>query len=106
LQHQERQQACLYTDPPFVCFQALLNPTCSVCVESNCVCCAVCVSLQTTPTLGPPSHWGCPSWAIYMGFEHERIHIETSSVLIREVRQQAQTVSLVVWLCDIQWLPP
>lgn len=46
------------------------------------------MSPQTTPTLGHPSHWGCPSWAIYMGFEHERIHIETSSVLIREVRLQ------------------
>jgi len=25
-----------------------------------------------------------PLWALYLGFEHERIHIETSSVLIRE----------------------
>jgi hypothetical protein len=42
---------------------------------------------QTTPTLGSPAHWGTASWATYMGFEHERIHIETSSVLIREVRR-------------------
>jgi hypothetical protein len=27
-----------------------------------------------------------PAWAVFMGFEHERIHLETSSVLIREVR--------------------
>jgi len=26
-----------------------------------------------------------PSWALVMGFEHERIHLETSSVLIREL---------------------
>lgn len=26
-----------------------------------------------------------PCWALFMGFEHERIHIETSSVLMREL---------------------
>lgn len=26
-----------------------------------------------------------PLWALFMGFEHERIHVETSSVLIREL---------------------
>ena len=46
----------------------------------------VVVCAQSTPALDHPSHWGTPSWAIYMDFEHERIHIETSSVLIREVR--------------------
>lgn len=25
-----------------------------------------------------------PMWALFMGFEHERIHFETSSVLFRE----------------------
>jgi len=25
-----------------------------------------------------------PMWALFMGFEHERIHLETSSVLFRE----------------------
>ena len=29
--------------------------------------------------------WDDPAWAVFMGFEHERIHIETSSVLIREL---------------------
>ena len=33
------------------------------------------------PPIGP-SH---PLWALFMGFEHERIHLETSSVLIREL---------------------
>ncbi len=27
-----------------------------------------------------------PMWALFMGFEHERIHLETSSVLFREMR--------------------
>lgn len=26
-----------------------------------------------------------PAWALFMGFEHERIHLETSSVLMREL---------------------
>lgn len=57
----------------------------SVCLCIACPAC-VCAYAQTTPTLVSPAHWGTASWAIYMGFEHERIHIETSSVLIREVR--------------------
>lgn len=31
-----------------------------------------------------PIHWSHPWWAILMGIEHERIHLETSSVLIRQ----------------------
>lgn len=27
-----------------------------------------------------------PYWVLMMGFEHEHIHLETSSVLIRQVR--------------------
>ncbi|GLC40818.1 hypothetical protein PLESTB_000019400 [Pleodorina starrii] len=38
------------------------------------------------PALDKPEiGWDDPAWAIFMGFEHERIHIETSSVLIREL---------------------
>src|SRR5690554_985174 len=37
-----------------------------------------------------PVHWGNPWWAILMGIEHEQIHLETSSVLIRQ--QQLQWV--------------
>ncbi len=33
----------------------------------------------------PPITAGDPLWALVMGFEHERIHLETSSVLIREL---------------------
>jgi 5-histidylcysteine sulfoxide synthase/putative 4-mercaptohistidine N1-methyltranferase len=32
-----------------------------------------------------PITWESPFWAIMMGIEHERIHLETSSVLIREL---------------------
>jgi len=28
--------------------------------------------------------WDHPMWSLFMGFEHERIHVETSSVLFRE----------------------
>lgn len=34
----------------------------------------------------PPVRWDDhPAWAIFMGIEHERIHLETSSVLIRQL---------------------
>ena len=35
-------------------------------------------------TLTLPIQWGSPWWPILMGIEHERIHLETSSVLIRQ----------------------
>lgn len=41
--------------------------------------------IESHPALEGPSGWGRASWAVFMGFEHERIHIETSSVLIREL---------------------
>ena len=34
--------------------------------------------------LGPAIGWDDPWWVILMGIEHERIHLETSSVLIRQ----------------------
>ena len=33
-----------------------------------------------------PVGWTDPAWAILMGIEHERIHLETSSVLIRQTK--------------------
>jgi 5-histidylcysteine sulfoxide synthase/putative 4-mercaptohistidine N1-methyltranferase len=41
--------------------------------------------IQTHPALDEPISMDKPSWALAMGFEHERIHLETSSVLIREL---------------------
>jgi len=35
--------------------------------------------------LGTPIEWQDPFWIILMGIEHERIHLETSSVLIRQL---------------------
>ncbi len=32
-----------------------------------------------------PIRWESPAWVILMGIEHERIHLETSSVLIRQL---------------------
>ncbi len=32
-----------------------------------------------------PVEWNSPAWLILMGIEHERIHLETSSVLIRQL---------------------
>lgn len=42
--------------------------------------------IETHPCLDKEEvGWDDPGWAVFMGFEHERIHIETSSVLIREL---------------------
>src|SRR5512133_68732 len=43
--------------------------------------------IKTLP-LSLPIGWDNPFWIILMGIEHERIHIETSSVLIRQVPLQ------------------
>jgi 5-histidylcysteine sulfoxide synthase/putative 4-mercaptohistidine N1-methyltranferase len=40
--------------------------------------------IQSLP-LEMPINWNSPWWPIIMGIEHERIHIETSSVLIRQL---------------------
>jgi len=40
--------------------------------------------ILTTP-LTLPISWNDPQWIILMGIEHERIHLETSSVLIRQL---------------------
>lgn len=40
--------------------------------------------IQTTP-IELPITWESPAWVILMGIEHERIHLETSSVLIRQL---------------------
>lgn len=41
--------------------------------------------IQTHPSLDEPITMDSPTWALAMAFEHERIHMETSSVLIREL---------------------
>lgn len=46
---------------------------------------AVAEIIRSAP-LTLPIDWENPWWAILMGIEHERIHLETSSVLIRQQR--------------------
>jgi 5-histidylcysteine sulfoxide synthase/putative 4-mercaptohistidine N1-methyltranferase len=41
--------------------------------------------IQNLPLDGNGITWDSPWWAIIMGIEHERIHLETSSVLIRQL---------------------
>ncbi|MDO9519144.1 MAG: 5-histidylcysteine sulfoxide synthase [Pseudohongiella sp.] len=41
--------------------------------------------ISTHPEFDKPIHMGSPGWALVMCFEHERIHLETSSVLMREL---------------------
>lgn len=40
--------------------------------------------IRTLP-LAMPVNWDSPFWAVMMGIEHSRIHLETSSVLIRQL---------------------
>lgn len=49
---------------------------------------ALVVNLIETAPLQMPVDWNNPWWAIIMGIEHERIHLETSSVLIRQHKLQ------------------
>jgi 5-histidylcysteine sulfoxide synthase len=49
---------------------------------------AVCTLIETHPLLADehlPITQASPMWALVMAFEHERIHLETSSVLMREL---------------------
>jgi 5-histidylcysteine sulfoxide synthase/putative 4-mercaptohistidine N1-methyltranferase len=54
--------------------------------------------LISTLPLNLPIDWESPWWPILMGIEHERIHLETSSVLIRQ-----QAIALVKNL--VEWMP-
>lgn len=45
---------------------------------------ALVINLIESAPLQMPIDWQNPWWAIIMGIEHERIHLETSSVLIRQ----------------------
>lgn len=46
---------------------------------------AAILNLIDTLPLNMPIDWENPFWIIMMGIEHERIHLETSSVLIRQL---------------------
>ncbi|MBT0663688.1 5-histidylcysteine sulfoxide synthase [Geobacter pelophilus] len=56
--------------------------------------------------LSLPINWESPWWGIMMGIEHERIHLETSSVLIRQLPID-QVVQLPEWeICREAGEPP
>lgn len=61
--------------------------------------------IRTLP-LTLPITWESPWWAIMMGIEHERIHLETSSVLIRQLPID-QVRQLPFWdICPDTGAPP
>ncbi len=63
-------------------------------------------SLITELPLSIPITWDSPWWAIMMGIEHERIHLETSSVLIRQL-PIGQVRQLPFWdICPEAGEPP
>ena len=61
--------------------------------------------IRTLP-LTLPITWESPWWGIMMGIEHERIHLETSSVLIRQLPID-QVLQLPFWeICPEAGEPP
>jgi len=63
-------------------------------------------NLIRTMPLTLPITWESPWWGIMMGIEHERIHLETSSVLIRQLPID-QVVQLPFWeICREAGEPP
>lgn len=49
-----------------------------------------------------PIDWESPMWPVMMGIEHERIHLETSSVLIRQLPIEAVVSSPLFPICPDQ----
>jgi len=62
-------------------------------------------AIQRTP-LKLPITWDDPFWAILMGIEHERIHLETSSVLIRQLPLEVLNVHPFWSRCPVSGEPP
>ncbi len=61
--------------------------------------------ISTLP-LEMPITWDSPFWAILMGIEHQRIHLETSSVIIRRLPIE-QVQQLDLWaICEESGEPP
>jgi 5-histidylcysteine sulfoxide synthase/putative 4-mercaptohistidine N1-methyltranferase len=57
--------------------------------------------IKTMP-LEMPINWDSPWWVIMMGIEHERIHLETSSVLIRQLPID-EVVDHPFWQISEEW---
>ena len=61
--------------------------------------------LINSMTFSMPIGWDSPMWTIIMGIEHERIHLETSSVLIRQL-DLAYIEPQSAWLASKRHNPP
>lgn len=53
-----------------------------------------------------PIDWQSPLWPVMMGIEHERIHLETSSVLIRQLELKFVQPSALFPVCPQQGTTP
>ncbi|HLP05842.1 MAG TPA: 5-histidylcysteine sulfoxide synthase [Paludibacter sp.] len=61
--------------------------------------------ILTTPVT-VPVEWDHPLWIIMMGIEHERIHLETSSVLIRQLSLDKVISGLFGKICPERGVAP
>ncbi|PKQ60455.1 SAM-dependent methyltransferase [Labilibaculum filiforme] len=52
--------------------------------------------------LSIPIHWNTDFWVVMMGIEHQRIHIETSSVLIRQLPIHLVKANSLFKICE-EW---
>ena len=66
---------------------------------------AVLKLIDTLP-LTIPVVWDSPFWIIMMGIEHQRIHIETSSVLLRQLPIEDLKSGVFGEICKITGPPP
>lgn len=57
--------------------------------------------IMTAP-LTLPIQWDDPMWIVLMGIEHERIHLETTSVLIRQLPLELVKPSALFSECELQ----
>jgi len=62
-------------------------------------------TILNTPLI-MPIDWNNPFWIIMMGIEHERIHLETSSVLIRQLPIEGLIKGNFGQRCLIDYEPP
>jgi len=56
--------------------------------------------------LSLPIGWDSPFWAVLMGIEHERIHLETSSVLIRQLPLECVRPDAAWPICEESGVAP
>jgi 5-histidylcysteine sulfoxide synthase/putative 4-mercaptohistidine N1-methyltranferase len=59
-----------------------------------------------TISLAMPITWNSPAWALMMGIEHARIHLETSSVIIRQLPLEYVSPHPLWARCTTSGTPP